>query len=95
MTALNIVGFPGGKLPLEVLGRILQGGQDKVHEAGALVVGGHTIIDEELKFGVAVTGAGPSRAVAHECGRAPGRPLGAHEGARHRAPRDGGEGRAP
>ncbi len=56
LTALNVVGFPAGKLPLEVLGRILQGGQDKVHEAGALVVGGHTIIDEELKFGVAVTG---------------------------------------
>ncbi|MGH7670245.1 MAG: selenide, water dikinase SelD [Gemmatimonadaceae bacterium] len=56
MTALNIVGFPAGKLPLDVLGRILQGGQDKVHEAGAFVVGGHTIIDEELKFGVAVTG---------------------------------------
>ncbi len=56
LTALNIVGFPAGKLPLDVLGRILQGGQDKVHEAGALVVGGHTIIDEELKFGVAVTG---------------------------------------
>ena len=56
MTALNIVGFPARKLPLDVLGRILQGGQDKVHEAGAFVVGGHTIIDEELKFGVAVTG---------------------------------------
>ncbi len=56
ITALNIVGFPVGTLPLEVLGQILRGGQDKVHEAGALVVGGHTIIDEELKFGVAVTG---------------------------------------
>ena len=56
LTALNIVGFPAGKLALEVLGSILRGGQDKVHEAGAFVVGGHTIIDEELKFGVAVTG---------------------------------------
>lgn len=56
LTALNIVGFPAGKLPLDVLGHILRGGQDKVHEAGAFVVGGHTIIDEELKFGVAVTG---------------------------------------
>jgi selenide, water dikinase len=56
LTALNVVGFPSGKLSLDVLGRILQGGQDKVHEAGAVVVGGHTIIDEELKFGVAVTG---------------------------------------
>src|ERR671932_2724263 len=56
LTALNIVGFPSGRLPLEVLTDILRGGQDKVHEAGALVVGGHSIIDEELKFGLAVTG---------------------------------------
>jgi selenide, water dikinase len=56
LTALNIVGFPAGKLPVEVLTDILRGGQDKVHEAGALVVGGHSIIDEELKFGLAVTG---------------------------------------
>src|SRR5215216_4446847 len=56
LTALNIVGFPSGKLPLEVLREILRGGQEKVHEAGALVVGGHTIIDEELKYGLSVTG---------------------------------------
>jgi selenide,water dikinase len=56
MTALNIVGFPVRELDLHVLTDILRGGQDKVHEAGALVVGGHSIIDEELKFGLAVTG---------------------------------------
>lgn len=56
LTALNIVGFPSGKLPLDVLTEILRGGQDKVHEAGAFIVGGHTIIDEELKYGLAVTG---------------------------------------
>jgi selenide,water dikinase len=56
LTALNIVGFPAGKLPITVLTDILRGGQDKVHEAGALVVGGHSIIDEELKFGLSVTG---------------------------------------
>jgi selenide,water dikinase len=56
LTALNIVGFPSGKLPLEVLREILRGGQEKVDEAGALVVGGHTIIDEELKYGLSVTG---------------------------------------
>lgn len=62
LTALNIVGFPSGKVPLEVLREILRGGQEKVHEAGALVVGGHTIIDEELKYGLAVTGrAHPGR----------------------------------
>jgi len=66
LTALNIVGFPSGKLPLEVLTQILRGGQDKVHEAGAFVVGGHTIIDEELKFGLAVTGrADPKRILSN------------------------------
>jgi selenide,water dikinase len=56
LTALNIVGFPAGKLPLEILTEILRGGQDKVREAGAVVVGGHSIIDEELKYGLSVTG---------------------------------------
>ena len=70
LTVLNIVGFPSGKLPLEVLTEILRGGQDKVHEAGALVVGGHTIIDEELKFGLAVTGrADPRRLLTNAAAR--------------------------
>jgi selenide, water dikinase len=56
LTALNIVAFPTKDLPLEILTRILAGGQDKVHEAGALIVGGHTVIDTELKYGLAVTG---------------------------------------
>ena len=56
LTALNIVAFPSKDLPLEILTRILAGGQDKVHEAGALIVGGHTVIDTELKYGLAVTG---------------------------------------
>jgi len=61
LTALNIVGFPSGKLPVSVLTDLLRGGQDKVHEAGAVIVGGHTIIDEELKFGLAVTGRADPR----------------------------------
>lgn len=56
LTALNIVGFPLGILPPEILTEILRGGNDKVLEAGAVVVGGHSIKDKELKFGVAVTG---------------------------------------
>src|ERR1700674_4383855 len=56
LTALNIVAFPTSELPLDILTGILAGGQDKVHEAGALVVGGHTVIDTELKYGLAVTG---------------------------------------
>jgi selenide,water dikinase len=56
LTALNIVAFPTKDLPLDVLTSILAGGQEKVHEAGALIVGGHTVIDTELKYGLAVTG---------------------------------------
>jgi selenide,water dikinase len=56
LTALNIVAFPTNELPLEVLTGILAGGQAKVHEAGALIVGGHTVVDTELKYGLAVTG---------------------------------------
>jgi len=56
MTAMNIVGWPIAKLDVAVLGEILRGGQDKVHQAGALIVGGHTIIDDEVKYGLSVTG---------------------------------------
>jgi selenide,water dikinase len=56
ITAMNIVGFPVGQLPLEVLTEVLRGGQDAVHLAGAHIVGGHTITDEELKYGLSVTG---------------------------------------
>jgi selenide,water dikinase len=55
-TALNIVGFPKGKLDLAVLAEILRGGAERAREAGAVVIGGHSIIDDELKYGMAVTG---------------------------------------
>ena len=56
------MGFPVGKLPLTVLTDILRGGHDTVHAAGAVIAGGHTIIDEELKYGLSVTGrAHPKR----------------------------------
>ncbi len=55
-TALNIACFPQQGVPLEVLTDILRGGLTKAEEAGVVVVGGHTVIDEEIKFGMAVTG---------------------------------------
>ncbi len=54
--ALNIVGFPIGSLPLSVLEEILRGGADKVREAGASIIGGHSIDDAEPKYGLVVTG---------------------------------------
>ena len=55
LIGLNIVCFPIG-LPKEILARILKGGADKMTEAGAIIGGGHTIDDEEPKYGVSVTG---------------------------------------
>jgi selenide,water dikinase len=55
-TALNIVGFPDKDAPLELLHEILAGGADKVAEAGAVVVGGHSVRDAEIKYGLAITG---------------------------------------
>ena len=55
LTALNIVGFPVA-LPKDLLGDILVGGADKAREAGVLIVGGHTVDDEEPKYGLSVTG---------------------------------------
>jgi len=70
LTALAIVGFPSGKLPPSVLAEILRGGQDKVREAGAVLIGGHSIIDEELKFGLSVTGqAHPARLLTNATAR--------------------------
>ncbi len=56
LTALNIVCFPSGVLPLDCLGRILQGGAETARLAEATIVGGHTIDDPEPKYGLAVTG---------------------------------------
>jgi cysteine desulfurase len=54
--ALNIVGFPTNRLPISVLEEILRGAQDKAHEAGIPIIGGHTVDDLEPKFGLAVSG---------------------------------------
>ena len=56
LTALSIIAFPIEKLSPRVMNRLLQGGIDKLREAGTVVVGGHSIKDKEIKFGFAVTG---------------------------------------
>ena len=55
LTVLNVVGFPAPS-PMEWLAEILRGGQDAVAEADAVVVGGHTFNEKEIKYGLAVTG---------------------------------------
>ncbi len=56
LTALNIICFPVTCHPLEVMGTILRGGYDKIIEAGAVLVGGHSVEDPEPKYGLSVTG---------------------------------------
>ena len=54
--AMNLLTFPNGKLPLDAVKGILEGGNDKVCESGATIVGGHSIDDKEPKYGLSVTG---------------------------------------
>lgn len=56
LTAMNLVSFPVGKLNMDILAKILQGGSEKIREAGAVLVGGHSIDDAEPKYGLSVTG---------------------------------------
>jgi selenide,water dikinase len=56
LTAMNLVMFPASGIPFEALHEIVRGGQEKVTEAGGLLVGGHTIADYPPKYGLAVTG---------------------------------------
>ena len=72
LSALNIVGFPVNDLPIGLLGDMLRGGADKVNEAGAVIVGGHTIKDSELKYGLAATGLVDLRRILHIGGAQPG-----------------------
>lgn len=55
-TAMNLVGFPLKQMDISILRQILQGGLDKMKEAGVMLVGGHSVEDSELKYGLSVTG---------------------------------------
>ena len=72
LTVLNLVAFPTGKLDLSILARILEGGASKIQEAGAVLVGGHSIQDDEPKYGLSVTGVvHPDKVIANS-GAKPG-----------------------
>ena len=71
LSALNVVAFPLELLGPDVLAEILRGGADVVREAGAMLAGGHSIKDDEPKYGLAVTGVvDPRRIVTNAGGRA-------------------------
>ena len=71
-TALNIVGYPIKKLGPEILNQILAGAYEKVKEAGAVIIGGHSIDDQEPKFGLSVTGFAHPEKIWKNKGAAPG-----------------------
>jgi selenide,water dikinase len=70
LTAMNILGFPASKLPLEVIQELLAGAGDKLVEAGVSLVGGHTADQKDVMFGMSITGViHPGRAVRNSCAR--------------------------
>jgi selenide,water dikinase len=68
LTALNLVMFPTKKLESSILREILRGGCDKVSEAGASIAGGHSVDDNEPKYGLAVTGVVHPDRILTNCG---------------------------
>lgn len=72
LTAMNIVCFPIQSMDIVVLREILKGGIDKIREAGVVLVGGHSVDDQELKYGLSVTGTIHPDKVIRKEGAAPG-----------------------
>jgi selenide,water dikinase len=72
LTALAIAGFPQSTLDLDTIRAIFQGGFDKLREAGVALLGGHTVQDQEIKFGYAITGAIDPERVLSNAGAKPG-----------------------
>ena len=72
LTALNIAAFPTDDVDLDVLARILEGGAEVCARAGVAVLGGHTIKDDEPKFGLAVTGTINPENLVRNAGARPG-----------------------
>ncbi len=71
-TALNLVCWPQSGLPAGMLAEILRGALAKAAEAGVAIVGGHSVADEEVKFGMAVTGVIDPRRIIRNVGARPG-----------------------
>ena len=71
-TVLNIVGYPVKKLGPDILAEIMRGAADKVKEAGAITIGGHSVDDQEPKFGLSVTGIAHPDSIWKNIGAKPG-----------------------
>jgi selenide, water dikinase len=71
-TALSIVGFPTKDVDFSILGEIMRGGLDKLNEAGVALLGGHSVRDDEIKFGYAITGLIETKNIKQNSGAQPG-----------------------
>ena len=71
-SAMNIVSYPASSLPLDVLVEILNGGTEALTQAGTVLAGGHTLEDEQIKYGLAVTGIVDPAHIASNTGLLPG-----------------------
>jgi selenide,water dikinase len=70
ITAMNIIAFPASTMDISVLQEVLRGGLDKIKEAGALLLGGHSVEDDEFKYGLSVTGkVNPEKVLANRGGK--------------------------
>ncbi len=92
ITAMNIVAFPSDTMDTEILGKILRGALDKLTEAGVALVGGHSVRNDEVRFGLSVTGIVPPIKSLQER-RQSRRQTGADQGAGHRHTQHGAQGR--
>lgn len=72
LTAMNIVCFPNETMDIAVLREIIRGGVDKLTEAHVVLLGGHSVMDKELKFGLSVTGVINPNRVIRKVGARPG-----------------------
>ncbi len=72
VTALSIIGFPTRKIPDAAMRDILRGGIDKMNEAGVAIIGGHSINDDQIKAGFAVTGLIDKARIVTNAGARPG-----------------------
>jgi selenide, water dikinase len=72
LVALNLVGWPRDTLPFELLGEIVRGGADVARQAGAFVVGGHSVDDREPKYGMVVIGEVRPDRIVRNSGARPG-----------------------